>query len=408
MADFMNRILSGCASLLVVLSLAAPAFGQFGGNGPFGGADGPQVNRAQLETYAELLDLDATQRDVATMMLEEYIASVQTQTDELREAGRQARQEFEETRDRSAFQDLREVRERTSERLAELESRFMEDLKLLLTPEQESSWPRVEMAHRRATSLPRGLMSGERVDLFEIVKGLDLQGEAANEAQAVLTDYALTLDQALIARNEMYEQGLEMIQNRDFEALQSHFEDAREASIRVRDTHTSFARRLEAVIPQESLPMLESAIRQASFPTVYRSTQAERALEMAKGLESLSEDQRSRIEAIALATDRRMTEVNRKLADEIESNETSMTLRDMMGRGRGGRGVEDGTRELFREKRDIVDQTLDQIRSVLTEEQAASLEEAIGSEQQDQDRAGPRSRREMRGAERGQRRQGEL
>lgn len=379
MASLMNRFLIGCACVLVSMTVVRPALGQFGGGGQFGGMDGPQINREQLNDYADLLGLDATQREVAQMMLEEYIDGVQTATDAMREAAQKAREEFEETRDRSAFEDLREIGEQTRERVETLESRFMDDLKMLLTPEQESSWTRVEMAHRRATTLPRGLMSGERVDLFAIVKGLELEGEPASQAQMVLADYEQALDRVLTARNEMYEKGIELMRQRNFEALQSHFEDARSASIRVRDTHRSFARRLEAVLPEAKLPALESAVRRASFPTVYRPNRADRALEAVKAMEGLSDDQRGRIEAITLATERRMDQVNRKLAEQIESNEVNMTIRDLM-RG-GGRGNEDGTRELFSEKREVVEQTITQLRSVLSEEQAAQLDSAIGGDE---------------------------
>lgn len=384
MSRLMNRILIGCACV-AMLALSRPAFAQFGSGG-FGGADGPQVSRAQLEDYADILELDADQREIAQMMLEEYIDGVQTATDAMREAAQEARQEFEETRDRSAFADLREMGERTRERLETLEKQFMADLRTMLTPEQADAWPRVEMAHRRTTTLPRGLMSGERVNLFEIVEGLELEGEPAAEARTVLADYERALDRALIARNEKFEQGLELLRQRDFEALQSHFESARDASVRVRDTHRTFARRLEAIVPELKLSELASAVRQASFPTVYRQNRADRALEAAKRLENLGTDQRERIVAIELATSRRMEQVNRRLADTIESNEVNMNLRDMMRGGR--RGNEDGTRELFREKRDVVNQTVEQIRTVLTEEQAAEIESSIGADDEGQGRAG--------------------
>ncbi|MEQ9094849.1 MAG: hypothetical protein RIE32_01145 [Phycisphaerales bacterium] len=401
MSRLLNRILIGCACV-AMLAMTRPTLAQFGGGGGgFGGAQGPQVNREQLEDYADILGLDADQREIAQMMLEEYIDGVQSTMDTMRDAAQKARQEFEETRDRSAFESLRELGEQTRERVETLESQLMADLQTMLTPEQAEAWPKVEMAHRRATTLPRGLMSGERVNLFEIVEGLQLEGEPAAEAQTVLADYELALDRALMARNDKFEEGIEMFRQRDFEALQSHFESAREASVRVRDTHRTFARRLEAIMPREKLPELESAVRRASFPTVYRENRADRAIEAARGLEDLSGDQREQIEAIALSTSRRMDQVNRKLADTIESNEVNMSLRDMMRGGR--RGNEDGTRELFREKRDVVDQTVQQIRAVLTEEQAGKLEAAIGADDEGEGR-GDRARPAGRGGDRQQQR----
>jgi hypothetical protein len=407
MTSLMNRFLIGCACLASALAVARPAFGQFGGGGGgFGGAQGPSVNREQLEDYADILGMDADQREIAAMMLEEYIDGVQTATDAMREAAEKARQEFEETRDRSAFGALREIGEATRERTEALEAQFMGDLQTMLTPEQAEAWPRVEMAHRRATTLPRGLMSGERVDLFEIVETLELEGEPATEAKAVLAEYELALDRVLIARNDMVEQGLELFREQDFEALQGHFEKARDASVKVRDTHRMYARQIEAVVPEEKRPVLQTAVRRASFPSVYRPNRADRALDAAQGLEDLSDDQRSQVDAIAQSTMRRMDEVNRKLADTIESNEANMSLRDMMRGGR--RGNEDGTRELFQEKRDVVDRAIEQLKVVLSAEQAAKLEAAIGADDEGEGRGGDRARGQRGGDQQPQRRQREF
>lgn len=399
MNGLINRFLIGCTLVGFCLILARPAYGQFGGGGFGGGAESPRINREQLEDYANLLGMDKDQREIAAMLLEEYIDGVKTATDAMREASQKARQEFEETRDRSAFASLREMGERTRERVETLEAQFMGDLQMMLTADQAQAWPKVEKAHRRASTLSRGLMSGERVDLFEIVEGMGLEGEPATAASAVLADYELALDRALIARNGMYEKGLELFRDRQFEALQEHFEKAREASLKVRDTHRTFARRLEAVLPREKLPAFETQVRQASFPTVYRSNRADRALEAAGTLEGLTDDQRSRIEAIQISARRQMDQVNRKLAETIESNEANMSLRDMMGGGR--RGNEDGTRDLFREKREAVDRTVELVRAVLTEEQSAKLDAAVG---RDDDQRGE-GRGDRAGGQRGRQRE---
>lgn len=388
MSRSLTRLLIGFGALVVVLAASAPALGQFGG---FGQDQGGRLSRTQLEQFGSMLELDQTQREIAQMMLEEYLDGVQTTLDIAREASREARQEFEETRDRSVFAGLREVNEAARDRVEELESQFMGDLRMMLTPEQDEAWPRVERAHRRAKSLPRGLMSGERVDLFEIVRDLELEGEHATEAQAVLEEYELALDRVLATRDEAYAKGMELFRQRDFEALQEHFEDARDSGMRVRDVHRSYARRLEAVVPEAKLETMRSAIRRASFPSVYREDRSSRALTFVNGVEGLSDEQRSQVEAIELSNERRLGEVNRKIADAIERNEANMSIRDLM---RGGqRATEDGTRELFREKREVIDRTIEQLRALLTEDQAASMDEALGAGDAAEDGENRRGRR---------------
>ena len=146
-------------------------------------------------------------------------------------------------------------------------------------------------------------------------------------------------------------------------------------------------------------------MRRASFPTVYRPNRADRALEAAHGMDDLSDDQRSQIEAINQSTARRMDEVNRKLADKIESNEADMSLRDVMRGGR--RGNEDGTRELFQEKRDAIDKAIEQLKAVLNPEQVAKLEAAVGAEDEGEG-GGDRWRGQRGGDRQPQRRQREF
>lgn len=399
MAGLLNRFLIGIACVSMALMASSPASAQFGGGGggggfgAFGGMGGPQINRQQLEEYANLLGLDADQREVAQLMLEEYIDGVQTAMDAIREAGQKARQEFQETRDPTVFESLREIGERTQSRMRTLETQFMSDLKTLLTPEQEQTWTKVELVHRRTTLLPRGLMSGERVDLFAIVKGLQLDGNAAQEVGTVLMDYELALDRALAARDGLFEQGMALFRDNNFEALEGHFVKARDASTRVRETHRTYARRLEAILPSDVLETFRTEVNRASFPTVFRESRAERALAAARGLADLSDDQRSRLEGIAVLATRQIDQVNRRLADAIESNENNMTMQSMMRMGGGREGAD---RELFAEKRTLVDRTIEQVRGILTESQTAQIERSLGSE-----REGERGRAQQREGGRG-------
>ncbi|MEO1008005.1 MAG: hypothetical protein AAFX79_05530 [Planctomycetota bacterium] len=386
------RTLIGPAGIAIAVLLLAPgtAHAQF-----FGGGDqGPQVTRERLAQYGDLLGLDADQREILGVLHEEYIDGVQSAVDGMREAMQRARDEFEETRDRSAWEGVRELRESTTERVRVSEEQFMADMQAVLTPEQEAAWPRVERAHRRATTLPRGLMSGERVDLFAIVRDMDLSEGAASDVDAVLAEYELALDRALVQRNAAYEQGAELFRERRFDELQSFVEDARGDSERVRDTHRSFARRIEGFLAPEQADAFTAAVERASFPTVYRPTRASRAIEAAAALEGLTPDQREQVQAVADVTTRRMSEVNGRLARAIQSAEESMTLRDFIGRARGGdRGGDDATRELFVERRDIGERAIEQLRSILDETQIAAVEEAAGPEARERGGRGDRGRR---------------
>ncbi|GIW74387.1 MAG: hypothetical protein KatS3mg103_0909 [Phycisphaerales bacterium] len=151
---------------------------------------------------------------------------------------------------------------------------------------------------------------------------------------------------------------------------------------------------------------MQQAVRRASYPMVYRPTRLDRAAEAVASMEGLSADQRSQVEAVVLAAQRRLETIHRQMVEQIDRSEAQMTLRDMMRTG--GRGNDD-VRRLMDDRRQAIEQAIGQIRQVLGEELAQKLEEAIGPQR---DEAAPRDGRPGRGGrlgnERPQRRGGEL
>ena len=115
-----------------------------------------------------------------------------------------------------AFRDFRE----------ELGEQFLSDLQTVLYPEQQELWPSFERVLRRKNLLPMGRLSGENVDLFQVVDQLSLDESARLRIEMILKDYEMQLDEALKRRER--EQGRanddirEAIQNGDFDLSIGH------------------------------------------------------------------------------------------------------------------------------------------------------------------------------------------
>jgi len=384
-----------------VLAAAPVAMGQGFGGGPFGQEMGPSVSPRHVQVYADIVEMDESQRELAMALFESYTGEVRAEAEKFRAAMQDARATFEETRDREAFEGVRERGEAMQARRTELEQTFLSDVKSLLTPEQAERWPKVERAHRRMTTLDRGLMSGEQVDLIEIAAEMEV-GDDPQVAEA-LAAYEMDLDRALERRNTVIQDGMgrvrELFQEGDQDRIEKLFDNARTASKQVRDTNRRYAEQLAALMAPEKAEAFERAVRERTLPRVYRPTHAQRSVEAALGFDDLTEDQRAAVQALRDRHQTASAPINAQLERAIEKSEEEAAARTFIrmqfARGRdgarGGRG-DDGTRELMEKRRDLDRQTLNLLSEALTEDQIQRLPRPEPQGEGDRGRRGGQNR----------------
>lgn len=394
-------VAAGLVAVAASAALAQPGGGGRGGRGgPGGGMRDmmPSISSRNLDKYADMLEMTQEQRDAAKALFEGYDGQNRRAREDMQSRMEKVREKFQESRDPAVWQDMREefTKFRTSRQKAE--ESFTSDLKAILTPAQIEKWPAVERATRRDTTLRRGLMSGERVDLFEIVNGLKLEGEAKNEVQTALTDYDTELDRALLTRNAVYDEGMEKMgearQNGNMEAIEEMMKKGREASTRVRDVNKRFARTIADLLPEEQKAAFELEVKKASYPDVYRPTQAQRALESAKGFSGLTDEQKEQIEALTQSYSRSLSQANDRLAAAITENEEKVTAADMMARFRGGQ--EGPVADLRQQRREHSEKAVEDLKKILGPEMSEKLRDA---DRESEDDRGDRPARRPRRAE---------
>jgi len=338
----------------------------------------PDVSSKDIESYAALLSLTEEQKAAANELLLSYQQEFSALAEQVRQIRDGARQEFEETRDPAVWQDLMPRFEELGEEKKALESSFLEDFRLLLTPEQDALWPKLERMRRRDRTLSQGgIVSGETVDLFKVIEESKLSEETTAALSAVLEQYEMDLDRALIERNETYEtgmaRGMQNWRDQDFESMEENFAKARDAAIKLRDINRKYARQIEGLLPEESRAEFNRKFKEASFPRVYAKTYVTRAFEATDGFEDLTAEQREQIRAMREAYTRELNAINEKMAAAIEEGELTRGVRDMMGMGPGGGN--EATREGREARRELDRATEEKLRALLTEEQQARLPE---------------------------------
>lgn len=365
--------------------------GFFGGmGGGFGDVLNPSVNSRDLERYSDVLGLNADQRAVVRELFGGYQEQYRAFAEKAREdlANMRGRMEGERGQREGggrgmgeAFNAIRETFTRLREERERMERTFFEDVRVILTPEQEALWPRVERMRRRETTMERGLMAGENVDLLRLVERLNLPSDLRQQLAGTLEQYEVELDRALVERNRVQEEGLSGLmagrfgrpeEGFDMERAQRAFQEARESSMRLRDVNRRYARQIEGQLPEDRRAQFTRLFNEASFPEAYRESAVSRNIAVALGFADLTAEQRQRLTEVREQYARESGPVADRLARAIEEQQATMTVEQLMARFRGGEDTSP-LAQARQARRDLERTFGDRVRAILTPEQIERL-----------------------------------
>ena len=368
--------------VLAGLAVAAASFGQFRGNWRDVGE--PKISSDQLERYGEMLGLDEDQVVFAEDLLLGYMAEVSLIGERLNQVRDAAREEWRTTRDRTVWRDLMEVSGRFSEERDDLTDTLFDDLKLVLNDDQLGRWDEVERTFRRESTIDQGgVVPGETVDVVALVKRQDFaeNDEAMGSVRPLLEQYSREMDRKLIQRNEAYEvgmrEGTSAWFDQDMEKVSELYNRSRELAKEVRDINERYVRSIGGVLAEDDRAALEDAFKSEAFPAIYRDTTAHRALETALQIEDLSAEQTTQLEELRSRFADRIARINDSLAEAVNEWESERPASAVFN-FRGGPESPDNIRDQRRARNEFIERMVEQVRGLLSEEQASVLPEVPG------------------------------
>lgn len=348
--------------------------GGFGGGGGMFGGGNPTISTADFARYADKLQLSDDQKSAAKSLLEGYRAETRSIDDAVNAKRQAAMEKFRESRDPAAFDAVRAAGEEATKQKAKVESGFFEDVKSLLSKEQEARWPGVERMHRRDAGLRVGRLSGERMDVTKLVDDLKLDDKAKASLADTLENYESSLDRELAARKKIYDevQGKigDLMRNQDMDAAQKELDRARDAGLKVREINRNFARQIQDALPDDKKALMALAVKKASHPDVYRDTPVAQQIAAAEKLTTLDDTQKKAITELRDRSTREINGVNDKIAAAAEENELKISAADIVGRFRGQPGPGDDLRQ---QRRDFEDAATESLKKILTPAQLDQL-----------------------------------
>ncbi|MEX2218029.1 MAG: hypothetical protein WD749_04650 [Phycisphaerales bacterium] len=259
----------------------------------------PDLSLRDLKVIARVLALSPDEERALSDLYSGYAAALQGEGAEVREF---VSAEIERAEIMENTGELEKARTRVREwtrRSEQIKTTFLEDLRSLLSREQEGRWPIVERELRRLKLIGTGRLSGESVDLVRLTEDV-LGAPPTAELGELLNRYSEELDRALVAREALLkEEGKEFSEKLRGEPLRAKavWDRAQEARGRVRDLNERYARQIASQLSPGQKAAFEQKLFDQSYPVLVRSTRAEQYLKDACELDSLAGDQAARLSA---------------------------------------------------------------------------------------------------------------
>ena len=272
----------------------------------------------------------------------------------------------------------------------QLRHEFVVETQSTLSQQQLERWPSLERALLRERSLPKGRLSGERTDLFKVMKPLNLDQAQTTAISPHLDSYDLELDAALRQRNAVVEEVTpkldKAMSEQDFDRALAAIDRAIAARVAVRSVNERYIDAMAEALPGETADAFRNATLKMSYPQIYRATFADRIFEAAYKLEGLDQNTTSRLREIeeAYRVERAEHDVRiRKTIDKHQPQEPRRPFEHMkqmqeQGGHEEGRPMmhinqDDPVREALGKRRELDDRYAKMVAAVLSPEQAAQL-----------------------------------
>lgn len=342
-------VLAGCLVAGVCMAWPGEARGQSSiGIGFYtpGRAFRPEVSARDLRVFVRVFGLSEDERAALESLHTGYVEALEVRSREIRRIVNDMLEEAEVIQDRrliesSAVQEKIAAWDREAERM---KSQFLEDLRSVLTREQESKWPILERELRRLREIGNGRMSGESVDLSRLVDTVVPAAWEHPEVADLMEQYAVGMDRLLLARDaattKRTDEFEEAIKGGDASRAERIWKDAQASRIAIRDWNARFVREIGARLDAEDAAKLDRAYFEGAHARLCEPTRGETYIRAAANLDSLSDAQRGEIAGILEGYERARLALLRRIAvaeQELQERHIPHRLARVLGQDPEGK-----------------------------------------------------------------------
>lgn len=279
-----------------------PAHAQLGSQAGFVEAFQPDFLNRDITLFVEFLGLEEWQEPIVESLLIDYSADFRVGTEGMRDEMKGMKDQIVSAGEQGAMGVIMGPINRWTKEKARLKQRFIDNFQSVLSEEQRERWPQLERAMRREKELPRGLLSGESVDLRQVARECEIPPDAMLVAKEALEAYELELDAALLRRVEQMERSQDKIKDsmvqQNFAVGLQELELIVATRIALRELQDRSIETLTLVYGEQWGPTFRTRALAKAYPAVFRPSPMIPYFAEAKALPGLSADQVDQLNAL--------------------------------------------------------------------------------------------------------------
>jgi hypothetical protein len=259
-----------------------------------------------------------------------------------------------------------------------IEKSFFEDLKALLTPEQEAKFNLVEYHRRRETWLRIGLRSGQGVDLIEALEKNKIDPKSNPELNEAVNAYMENVDKLLRPVEGLLDEAMTKMFDKmgkgDFMTMADAFVPMDDQAKKIRDLNRDAARKILPLLSEKDRAAVDLDIKRRSFPRIYKESNPERAMAAALKFDDATQDQKDAIKSLMESYKRDAESANDKWAAAQEEKEEKKggKVKMMMNMWQE-QGGEDDAAKAKKAREELDAKTIDRLKAILREDQRSKL-----------------------------------
>ncbi len=295
----------GWLVLACLCVLARPSLAQRStiGYGVYNAADSfkPDFSNRDLKIIARVLRLTDDERAAVNTLYEGYKATLATKSEEVQRVVGEAIERAEIMQDSSLLKPAHEQMAAWEASAEKIKKEFLDDLRSLLSGDQESRWPIAEREMRRARKLGEGRLFGESVDVLQILDEVAPESFSTGRLAELVESYAVELDRSLVARATFLEANqakfLEQCKQDPKEAKHV-WNSALHLRQAVRDVNERYVRLFAAELTKELAEKLQELYFERAYARLVAPTRGDNYLAGVFKLDDLDASQRAKLETL--------------------------------------------------------------------------------------------------------------
>jgi len=371
-------------TLLAVLCMPLGARAQIAG---LTEAMKPEFFTRDLIIFIEGLDLDETQQLIVEALFEDYEVAFEDGLENMNQEVEAIKEDIEALRE-DPQQVLTMVLAPIERWMGEREllgDRLIENVRVILIPEQESKWMTFNRKLYIEQNFYQGLLSGENLNLYHITRDLALDPVTLAVVQPAIDTWSIEVMKAMKERGRMlrgpYTTIMETIQASDTPEDIARRQEIIKARIKVREANDRGIQAITSALPQpHSAAFVEDALLRA-YPTAYRRTPEQRVLEAAAANTNYPIELQEAVRQLVDEYLAKLADANARILQSIQRNEPEREREKLRNRTRKLNGEApvkyvSPTKELTAARKEMGIQYIERLRELLSPDQFNELEGA--------------------------------